>query len=401
MKNIIIGIIFLIAATLSAKSKPVPGFTTFLFGEPTQGKAFVHQVPQGECGVSCIAQADNGFVYAGTRVIKGTTPWIIAYDPVKKSIPTGNYWPLSKTIVGEKCVSALVSASDGLLYGSTTNFRTVDYMDKAVVEDGSYKGGHLFSLKPEPQYPVMVDLGIPFKGEGIVALIGDRKKSIVYGMTSPGLIVFTLNTTTKKIDSLGSLGGVEVWRNLYIGKPASALVLDDSGCLYGSAPHGKLFQYNPATKKLIILSSSIPTEGEGQDYDAVTAWTKTASGRIFGGTFLDGKLFEFIPKSGAVKPFGITSRTGHIRSLVEKDGTLYGFSGSEKSGSRLFAFNTTTCEHKCFPEFKVYFKETSNKWIPYQLEDFILLKDGTLMAGENSDNGHLMLYEPTPLEWVK
>lgn len=401
MKNTIILILFLLATTLTAKSKPVPGFTTFLFGEPAQGKAFVHQIPQGECGVSCIAQADNGVVYAGTRVIKGTTPWIIAYDPVNKSIPTGNYWPLSKTITGEKCVSALVSGSDGLLYGATTKFRAIDYMEEAVVRDGTYKGGHLFSIKPEAQNPVITDLGIPFKGEGIVTLISDRKKGIVYGLTSPNLIVFGWNMATKKVDSLGVLGGVEVWRNLYIGKPATALILDDSGCLYGSAPHGKLFQYNPVTRKLLLLSSSVPTEGEGQDYDAVTAWTKTANGRIYGGTFLDGKLFEFFPKTGALKPLGITSRTGHLRSLVEKDGILYGFSGSEKSGSHLFAFNTFTGEHKSFPEFKVYFKETSTKWIPYQLEDFFLLKDGTLLAGENSDNGHLMLYEPTPLEWVK
>ena len=401
MRNIAIGILFCLVISVCAKSKPVPGFTTFLFGQPAQGKAFTHQIPQGECATVCLAQADNGLIYAGTRVVRGATPWIIAYDPAKKSIATGNYWPLAKTVAGEKCISALVAGSDGLLYGSTTNLRTIDYADQEDVKNMAYGGGHLFSLKPDVPNPIITDLGVPFKDEGIAALVSDRKKGVVYGITSPGLVVFALTLANKKVDSLGSLGGVQVWRNLYIGKPAMALVVDDSGCLYGSAPNGKLFKYNPAVKKLSILSSSVPTEGEGQDYDAVTAWVKTTSGRIFGGTFLDGKLFELIPKTGAIKPLGITSRTGHIRGLVERDGILYGFSGSEKTGSRLFAFNIASGEHKSFPEFKVYFKDVTTKWIPYQLASFIALKDGSLMAGEDSDNGHLLLYEPTSLEWVK
>lgn len=401
MKKILTILLLIFTVTVYAKSKPVPGFTTFLFGEPAQGKAFVHQLPQGECAISCLVQADNGTVFAGTRVVKGTTPWIIAYDPSKKSIPNNSFWPLSKSISGEKSISALVSGADGLLYGATNNFLNVNYEEAKDFRNTSYNGGHLFSVKVEQQNPLVTDLGIPFKGEGIATLISDRKKSVVYGITSPGLTIFRFNISTKKVDSLASLGGVEIWRNLYIGKPVTALVLNDSGFLFGSAPQGKIFQLNPATGKLVILNSLIPTEGEGHAYDVVSAWVKTASGRIFGGTFLDGKIFEFFPASGAVKAMGMVSRTGHIRSLVEKDGIIYGFAGSEKSGSRLFAFNVNTGEQKCFPDFKVYFKETSNKWIPYQMEDFILLKDGTLMAGENSDNGHLLLFEPIPLEWVK
>ena len=394
-------IIAALAGSLHAKSKPVPGFTTFLFGEPAKEKAFTHQIPQGECAVSCMVQADNGLVFAGTRVVKGATPWIICYDPAKKCIPNGNFQPLAKAIPLEKCISALVSGTDGLLYGATTEAQNNNYADQEEIQRAAYGGGHLFSLKPDPQNPVITDFGIRFKAEGIATLVSDKKRGVIYGITCPGLVVFSMTIADKHIDSLGSLGGVQIWRNLYIGKSVTALVLDDSGFLYGSAPHGKLFQYNPKSKKLSILPAMLPTEGEGQDYDAVTAWVKTASGRIFGGTFLDGKIFEFIPKTGAIKPLGITSRTGHVRGLAEKEGVLYGFSGSEKAASRLFAYNITTGEHKSFPEFKVYFKDTSIKWVPYQLEDLISLKDGTLMAGENSDNGHLFYYEPPVFDWVK
>jgi hypothetical protein len=401
MKNIFIIIFLTIVASLFAKSKPVPGFTAFLLGEPAKEKAFTNQLPQGESAISCLVQAGNGLVFAGTRVVKGKTPWIVCYDPVKKAVPNGNFWPLSKAVPGEKSVTALVAGSDGLIYGATSDPAEMDYRDQEDFKNAGYGGGHLFYFKPDPKNLAITDMGIPFKGEGIVALAADLKRKVVYGVTSPGLVVFAMAEADKRVEKLGTLGGLEILRNLYIGKAPAALVLDDSGCLYGSAPQGKLFKYNPASKSLTMLPVVLPTEGEGQSYDAVTAFTKTATGRIFGGTFLDGKLFEVFPKSGKIKALGITGRTGHVRGLVEKDGVLYGFSGSTQTGSRFFAFNIATGEYQSFPEFKVYFKDTSIKWIPFQLEAMIPLTDGSFMAGENEDNGHLYLYEPVKLDWIQ
>jgi len=382
-----------------AKSKPVAGFTVFHIGEPKIGEPFTNKIPHGESAISALLQTDNGLVFAGTSIFKGTTPWIVCYDPVKKSVPDGYYWPLASKIIGEKSVTSLVSAVDGYIYGATSNMGNLDYRDYKEVAAEKYAGGHLLRFKADASNLAIEDLGIAFAGEGIAALVADLKQEIVYGITSPGLIFFSMNISDQKVERIGKLGGVEILRNRYIGKAPSALVVDDSGNVYGSAREGRIFKYDPKIRQLSTIAGKIPTEGEGESYDAVTSFVKTKSGRIFGGTFIDGKLFELFPQTGKIKQLGITGRTGELRGLAEKDGLLYGLSGSKKVGTKLFVFNTANGEYKTFPGFKVYFKNTSIKVVPFQLDDIILLKDGTFIIGENSSNGHLFLYEPEKMEW--
>jgi hypothetical protein len=391
MKTIIILMITVLISSLSARSKPVPGFTVFLFGEPAQGRAFTNQLPHGESAVSCLVQADNGLVFAGTRVVHGKTPWLAYFDPVKKSVPSRCLWPLDRWVAGQKCITALVCGPEGVIYGATSDLTDIDYADQADVNPAKYPGGRLFCFKPDTGAFEVKDLGAPFKGEGIGALAADTKRGVIYGITVPSLIVFSISD--QKAVRLGDLGGVEVWRHLYIGKAPRALGVDDAGRLFGSAPGGKLFQYDPRAQTMSVLETLLPTEGEGHLYDAVSAFVKTASGRIFGGTFLDGKLFELFPETGKVKALGMTGRTGHVRGLAEKGGVLYGFTGSRASGSSFFSYHIDKAEFEAFPGFKVYFKDSMTKWVPFQLEDILLMKDGVFVAGENDDNGHLFIYE--------
>ncbi|MBL8029193.1 MAG: hypothetical protein JNL74_22420 [Fibrobacteres bacterium] len=405
MKSIIIKSAFALlftAALASAKSKPFNGFTVFHLGEPAASESYTGKIPHGESAVTCLTEADNSFVFAGTRVVKGNTPWIVCYDQNKKSVPPSYVWPLSGSVKGEMAITALVTAADGYIYGSTSRQNVLDYALVKEIKASAYAGGHLFRFKPEPSNMKIEDLGVQFQGEGITALAIDSKRAVIYGITTPGLVFFSYSTADKKTNKAGDLGGLTILRNRYIGRAPTALVVDDSGFVYGYASKGKLFKYTPSTNQITTLATAVtPTEIGGQDYDAVTAFVKSQTGRIFGGTFLDGKIFEFFPAKGSIKPLGITSRTGNIRSLVEKDGIIYGFTGSEKASSTLFAFNTKTGEHKAFPEFKAYFKETTNKWVPFQMAPMIKLKNGSFMTGENSDNGHLYLYEPESIEWAE
>lgn len=393
--------ILLTTSLISARSKPFNGFTVFHLGEPSAGESFTGKIPHGESAVTCLTEADNSFVFAGTRVVKGNTPWIVCYDQSKKSVPPSYVWPLSSGVKGELAITALVTASDGYIYGSTSRQNSLDYMLVREVKETNYPGGHLFRFKPDPSNMKIEDIGVQFRGEGITALTIDSKRAVLYGITTPGLLFFSYSINDKKTNKAGDLGSLTILRDRYIGRAPTALIVDDSGFVYGYAGKGKLFKYTPATNQLTTLTAVIPTEGSGQDYDAATAFVKSSTGSLFGGTFLDGKLFELLPAKGAIKSLGITSRTGHIRSLVEKDGIIYGFSGSEKASSTLFAYNIKTGEHKAFPEFKAYFKETTNKWTPFQLSPMIKLNNGSFMAGENSDNGHLFLYEPEPIDWAE
>jgi hypothetical protein len=104
-----------------------------------------------------------------------------------------------------------------------------------------------------------------------------------------------------------------------------------------------------------------------------------------------------------VRDLGITSRTGNITGLAEKDGVLYGLTGSQSSYSQLFAYNLATAEMVKYPDVKVYFEHTNKKFIyrPCHLRGLLLLRNGTLAMGEDDSNGHFYTYEPQPVDWAK
>ncbi len=392
-------IVALITQSVCAKSKPVAGYTVYQIGTPNAGEPFTGKIPHGESAINSITKADNGLIFAGTRIVRGNTPWILCFDPDKKSIPDGLYWPIAPTIKGERSITALVNGADGHIYGATSNHENIDYKDFKSVLNEKYGGGHLFRFVTDINKIKIEDLGVPFSGEGISVLIADAKRHTIYGITSPSLILFSLSLADLKVKKLHNFGGVDILRNRYIGKAPPALVIDDSGNVYGSSNKGQVFKYSPVAESVSFIQDKIPTDGEGESYDVVTAFVKTKSGRIFGGTLIDGKLFELIPATGKIKPLGITGRSGNIRSIAEANSILFGFCGSKELGTRQFAFNIATGEHRIFPGFKVYFPNSSIKMVPYQLDKIININDSTFIISENSDNGHLFIYEPERMEW--
>jgi hypothetical protein len=384
------------------RSKPFPGFTAHLIGMPAETKAFTNQIPHGESAVRSMVETKSGNVFCGTRVTRGKTPWIFYFNVNHHVVRNEHLWPLDKVIQGEKCITAMVRGKDNCIYGATSNLTNLNYKDQADIKALGYKGGHLFCFHPDIEDLKIKDLGIPFQGEGIAALVSDERRGIIYGITVPSQIFFSFNIIARKAFKLGKLKNVEIWRNRYIGKSTQAMVVDETGNVCGSTAEGKIFKYSHKTHTLDILDFDLPTEGEGGHYDCISALIRTKDNRYFGGTFLDGKLFEFFPQSGRVKALGITGRTGHLRGLAELDGILYGFSGSEKVGSRFFAYNLKTGEYKCFPDFMAYFPRDPDrfKWVPYHIREVVAVKSGVLVAGEDFSNGRIFTYEPQEMDWA-
>ena len=110
-----------------------------------------------------------------------------------------------------------------------------------------------------------------------------------------------------------------------------------------------------------------------------------------------------MPKTGKIIDLGITSRTGNITGLVERDGILYGLSGARTSVTKIFAYNIKTGEYKGYRQFKVYFHNTDKKykWRPLHLKNLLLLKNGLIITGDDESNGHVYTYEPKKINWVK
>jgi hypothetical protein len=399
MKTLIIIPLLFCALSVSGRSKPVDGLSAYLIGQPHPDSVFISTVPVGERAVYSMTETPGGNVICGTRVVRGKTPWLFLFDAKKKIIKKKHTWPVSRYLKGQKCVSALVTAANGRIYGATSNLMDIDYKAEADVIK-SYAGSHLFRVKPYDRKLGFKRLGIPFKGEGVMAMVAGKKGKIIYGITAPSQIFFSLNTATGKARKLFKLPGVELELNRYIGKSTRALVTDKAGNVYGSYFGGRIFRWNVKKKTMDTLETELPTNG-GTSYDGITALTRTKDGRIFGGTLLDGKLFELLPKTGKIVDLGTTSRTGNVTGLVEKDGILYGLSGGKSSFTRIFAYNIKTGEYHVYPMLKVYFKNTPelHKKEMNQVKNLLLLKSGLIASGDDESNGLFYLWDPVKIEW--
>ena len=405
MKIIIMTTLALLLATpcLFARSKPVDGFSVYLIGQPDKDSAFIGSIPQGEGPVSSLCETRDNGVIGGTRVARGKSPWLFYYSLKDKIIRRESVLPLSGTFPGQKCVSGLVMAADSAVYGAITLLHEMDYEFEADVKAMSYEGAHLFKAAVNAGKISVTDLGVAVKGEGISAIVAGRGGDVLYGVTVPSQVFFSYDIKTGKAQELGKLPEFETEFRRYISKSTRALVVDDSGNVYGSAARGKLFKYTVSSKKLDTLSTALPTEGNGAAYDCITTFARTKSGRIFGGTFLDGKLFELFPRTGRIKDLGLTSRTGNLTGLAEKDGILYGLSGSKSSTTKYFAYNPATGEFQKFPEVKIYYENTDlkSKWMFRHLRGLILMKNGMFATADDDQGARFYTIDPKPGEWTK
>jgi hypothetical protein len=347
-----------IISSICARSKPIKGFTAFLLGTPHKDSLFTNQIPHGESAIYAIAETKDGNVVGGTCVKRGKTPWLFYFDIKNQIIKTAYLHPLAKAIQDEKCITSLVCGSGGNIYGATSNLIDMDYKYFADIKALNYKGGHLFRVKPDPADFKIEDLGIPFEGEGIETMVAGKRGDRIYGITVPGQIFFCLNVASGKAEKLADLPDLEIQYNRYIGKCTKALITDKKGNVYGSFFGGRLFKYDVKNQRLDTLDAKVPTEHGGSSYDCISALTRTKKGRIFGGSFLDGKLFEFFPKTGKIKVLGMTGRSGNICGLAEKGKIIYGITGTESSGTRVFAYNMKTGEYKKYPTLQIYFHNT-------------------------------------------
>jgi hypothetical protein len=295
MKAILIILLFGAFLTAHGHSKPIEGFCAYLIGQPPAESVFVGTVPNGESAVYCMAETPEGNVLCGTRVVRGKTPWLFLFDAKNKVIRKENTWPIGKYITGQHCVSALSAAADGKIYGATTNLESIDYETEEDVLK-AYEGSHLFAINADPAKFEFKDLGIPFKGEGVMAMIAGKDGKILYGITVPSQIFFSVDIASGKAEQVFKFPGIECEMNRYIGKSTKALVTDKKGNVFGSWFGGRIFKYDVKKKSMDTLKTELPTHA-GTSYDCISALTRSDNGRIFGGTFLDGKLIEILPKT--------------------------------------------------------------------------------------------------------
>lgn len=344
-------------------------------------------IPDGESAITALAVCSNGRIYGATS---GERSHLFLYDPHADTAgPLAH--PLDLGVLGdeERACRSLVALEDAVYAGTMS-----DRLE-------GYDGGHLFKHRlavevPRPMDPHGVpifpfepeagpqieDLGIPVRGEGIYALAGGG--GAIYGLTYPGAYFFIYDPVKHTTVIKGQMGR----RNL-----SRALVCSNSGHLYGSCDHGRIFRYEPETGRLVTLDLLLPAV-KGREYlNGLDSAAIAPDGTIYGGTIADGYLFRFDPDRELITNLGKPIRQSRIRALtVGLDGRVYGFAGEPDNVGRLFVYSPRCGEMRELGIPRVGGIPTF--WAGYEFEAMVTGPNGEIFLGESDRISHLFIYYP-------
>ncbi len=100
---------------------------------------------------------------------------------------------------------------------------------------------------PRPRFET---LSTPVPGERIAVLIGSRDGETIYGLTSPGGVLFGFQLEDSELTVFGPVDGAGFF--------GEALVEDNAGYVYAFGSVGKMVCYNPFTEKIDETGTHVP-----------------------------------------------------------------------------------------------------------------------------------------------
>ncbi|MGQ9586387.1 MAG: hypothetical protein ACUVXG_13435 [Anaerolineae bacterium] len=286
---------------------------------------------------------------------------------------------------------ALVSGPDGCIYGGTVN------------QDGS--PGHLFRHDPAAEvvqalseftfYPPpfdlspgrqVQDLGVPVPGEGVQALVSDRGRGLICGLSTGGSL-FSFTPLTGEVAVRARVEGPCLSR---------ALLCDPWGNVYGSMGEGELFQYCPDVGQLRVLPERIPC-GKGRGHlNALSACTWGLDGVAYAGTTTDGFLFALEVGAGgaevAVRPLGKPTWSGYVRALAAgHEGCIYGVAGRDDLFAHFFRYDPM---EGTLRDLGILQTAIVRPWIGQRFDAMATGPNGEIFLGEADRISHLFIYLP-------
>ncbi|MBL0343391.1 MAG: T9SS type A sorting domain-containing protein [Bacteroidetes bacterium] len=340
----------------------------FDIASKTYTKKFDMVISSGVIVSSSLIQATNGKLY-GLAKLGGTFGKGVLFE----FDYTSNIYTVKLNfngLQGEKPQDKLLQASNGKLYGTTSNGGATD--DGVIFE---------FDIVTST-YSKKIDLGFPI-GTTYVGLI-QATNGKLYGTTSNGGINFegtifeydySTNILTTKFEFPNA-------NNPWCGFPSTRLLQASNGKFYGTTKDcASLFEYDVITNTYnhLVLFSAIG--GSGSPNSGGTSVMQALNGKIYGA--LDGGGSA---RSGLIFEYDLNTHT-----VQKKIDLNYAPKGSYPDGSLLLASNGKfygvtyyggSKQYGCLFEYD-YASNTSTKKFDFDLTANGLYPSGSLMEASN------------------
>lgn len=330
------------------------------------------------------------FIVGGTSSDRDLSPYIFSVSANQRKMVAAA--DIGEVVSGQKAVMSGFCRKNGKLFYAGT------------IPAASGGGGHLLEVEVGAEGNVTVkDIGVPVENEGILTMIINRNKTKLYGITYPTGRFFSYDIATRKTevndDIIPSKKDLILY-NEYSLTPyqylCRALVEDDKGLIYGSAPVNKLFYFDPSKQKCTIFSD-IPEVWGRRALGQVEAWAKSPDGKIYGGNAGDGQLFMLDPATKKITNLGKPVMMNRLRALTfGGDGKLYGLAGAQPGYVHLFTYDKMNGFRDLGnPQFimKAPGIEQGIDWRGFQLATIAASPDGKFIAmGEDESLSQLMVF---------
>ncbi len=244
-----------------------------LFGAPEKpryvwGEAH-HILPQthnNESGYFSLCEGLDGRVYVGTAKYN-ENGYLVEFDPITKTqrivVDVHKACGLKATGYASQAkihTRNFVGASGKIYVGSKQGYRKKG--DKSV-----YRGGYLMTY--DPRTGAVANLGVPLKGQGIIDVTADEKRSLIYIVTCEDQHWMLYDVASKKYRELGP-----------ILTPYAMTLIDASGRAHAITKDFKLATYDPGDGKMtlrpIIVGGKTFARG---DNSAIPTWVLSGDAR--------------------------------------------------------------------------------------------------------------------------
>lgn len=349
------------------------------------------RLPMYRNSISSLAVAGDNII-GGTTAKEGLTPFIFTASISKRDMI--EIIDLEKVVPGQRAIATNFSKGrNNTLYAGT-------------LANGN-QSGHIIEVKVDPSGKISAkDLATPVEGEGIFSLTAGANGTVLYGITYPTGTFFSYTIATGAVKKFTETVPTPKDLNTiseYVIKPedylCKALVETPQGQIIGSFPINKVFAFTPATQKIDVYKDSLPEVWGRKTLGQVESWTKSKSGKIYGGNAGDGQLFELDPVAKKMKNLGKPVMMPRLRGLAfGNDGRLYGIAGATPGYVHLFSYSDKTgfVDHGN-PQFimKAPGLEQGIEWRAFQLGTIAASEDGKyIVMGEDEALSQLLIFAP-------
>jgi len=338
-------------------------------------------VPEGSSAITSLAVSPDGIVYGATS---GETVHVFAFNP---NAPFDTVAPLAVLEGETDCRRSLVWEKDGSILCGTRATGT---------RPDGWEGGGLYRISGHPYYADAVQewprglgqtekLAVPVAGEGIAALVIDRLRNRLYGLSDKTSRFFLVDLATGSVDVRDEVD--PLWHH------SENLMIDPKGRVFGTAVGNALVRFDPESDRLEMLDRTVPSFPGRALYSRIDSWLwEPVAGVFYVGDREDGFLYTLDPETLETCLLGKPTDRLRIRALAaSQDGRVFGMAGRPGDVCQMFVYEPATRQLR---NLGIPLAAIEERHYGFEFDSAVAGPQGQIYFGESEWSSRLFIYFP-------